>query len=229
MKMKKWLIGGLFILLLGGFGFYYFSPPKAFYTQEQLLTVLKNYPDKQYRAEKIDDIIFLNDRHVFVPYTNHENLPGILLFKWEKRDWHVVGGSINMPKHLWQLDTTNSSTTYVLWHHNFKEAVNFQVKLERIGGWRTSDGVTIYSPRIHMTHEITDAPNYGVHQISDEWAAVTTPSIKPSFLQSFLGYNVDYSYQFSAKFLNDRQEEVYLEGNGGGFGNGDTNMLHQIL
>lgn len=74
MKMKKWLIGGLFILLLGGFGFYYFSPPKAFYTQEQLLTVLKNYPDKQYRAEKIDDIIFLNDRHVFVPYTNHEKL-----------------------------------------------------------------------------------------------------------------------------------------------------------
>ncbi len=172
--MKKKNIIGIAILLIlaGSIYFYFFSKPTTFLAEEELIIAVNNYYHDGPERIKIQDVIFIGDTHVFVPFTSNGRY-GTSYWVWKKRSWNLGEISTMQTPMLWKVDPKDPSTYVFVWNINpDNEMVQFDFYLENPRNYRVSDGVHQYTPRVQLEHRekfAEEGYSYGVITLPSDW------------------------------------------------------------
>ncbi|MCM3575148.1 hypothetical protein M3172_18280 [Mesobacillus subterraneus] len=170
---KNVLVPLLFILILLAVGilyWYYLAPPATFPDQEKLEAILSN-PYNRVEVAEIQDMIFLDDKHVYIPFITQDEGHGISLWEWKKHEWQLSGFSIgNMPK-VWKIDSEDPSSHYIMWNfhpENNLDYLTFFLIKER--GFSVTEGKQHYEPGIQMDYRAeAREKSYGYTSIPSDW------------------------------------------------------------
>ncbi len=194
---KKWklaLISG--IILISSFLIYWFflANPTPFLSDEDIIKEIHALnPDAN--IKNIQDKIFLNDSHVFVPHLSEEARYGASYWVWEMHRWKLVIDETSSSPNVWRIDPKDPSTHFLVWNFHpddKQDSLSFFFIKER--GFQVSDGVETYEPHIQLEHSVSmDSKSYGVQRIPSEWITVLrnysqldTRKVPNSFIQEFL-------------------------------------------
>jgi len=145
--------------------------PKAFLTNKEIMKEIKEF-DPEYDVNTIQDHVFIDKKHVFVPYLSKENDYGIINWSWNKNDWEIASIETNMfGPLLWKIESNHSIKYYLLWNMNPSsqlQKINFYLTRER--QYFVSNGVSKYEPKIQMKFEKElNERSYGVLELPKNW------------------------------------------------------------
>ncbi|MFJ7825889.1 hypothetical protein [Psychrobacillus sp. NPDC096623] len=174
MKKTKLIISMLSgVILLSACFWYYKSDPTSFPNDEQLVKEMTNHFSYVSNSE-IQDTIFLDDRHVFVPFQAEEKLYGLSLWEWKNRKWNVVLVSTSGDIKVWKINSKDPSTFHTVWNYPPQKKVKY-MKLYLINkrGFQISGAEEQYEPGVQLEQKITLSENpYGTMKLSKDWITV---------------------------------------------------------
>ncbi|ADC51587.1 hypothetical protein BpOF4_17730 [Alkalihalophilus pseudofirmus OF4] len=175
MKKKVWIsLSGIITMVIVASVYYnYFSNPSEFLSEGELIDII-NEPQYGFDSLEILDTIYLDDKHVFVPFAQ-DQIYGTSFWKWEKRNWEMKGFNTRADPYLWQLDPNDPNTFYVTWNLDPANDLS-QIDLYLINrrGFRSSNyyQTNTYTPGVQLRHQIEtnlDEASYGVERLPKEW------------------------------------------------------------
>lgn len=141
--------------------------PADFLQEEEIIEEL-NKADERIPVEAIQDIIFIDDKHVFVPFISKDNDYCFSLWKWKNGKWHLsektVTGFINLVK----LKENDPSSYYFVWNFPDLNISTIKLFLLKERNYRYSEGYTMYQPRIQMEQSYSRDTSYGIIPLSGE-------------------------------------------------------------
>lgn len=178
-KKRKILLNGIGIILVCFFYWFYFSKPGPFLQDKEILSIMnKQYPEVS--ATTVQDTIFLDKSHVFVPYISESNNYGISYWIWRKHKWKVAYIDTTGQPKTWKISKGDPSKQYIVYNFHPEDRLNklrFFIIRER--NFHVSDGVETYLPRVQMEKSIgITHKSYGVMKIPKEWAIFQEQFIK---------------------------------------------------
>ncbi|OEF96114.1 hypothetical protein [Desulfuribacillus alkaliarsenatis] len=192
----------IFLVSAGYLYFYFFSKPTEFLKEDDLIETINRYnynPD----AIEIQDIIFLGDTHVFVPFI-HEHGYGTSYWFWKNRKWELAGVSTIQQPTLWKVNPKDPSTYVVLWNINPDNLMTtFDIYLLNRRGYIVSNYVHRYTPGVQLHFSVPfekDVKSYGVQSLPKEWIAFLDSFLKvekskyPTTLFSFQHSRINYRW-----------------------------------
>lgn len=165
----------------------YFSKPTSFPTNEQIVQEINTMFPKA-KADVIQDTIFLDDRHVYIPFISERNDYGYSYWKWHFGDWKIARIETSGSPNLWKIKESDPSTYHITWniHPNDKLTSNdFYLMKER--NFQVSENYSLfsnsrlesYSPKIQMKQTQTlQEKSYGTMQLPDEWVSIIKADMK---------------------------------------------------
>src|SRR5690606_3806433 len=106
----------IFIVVVGSI-IYFFnnSKPSSFPSDDELLNKI-NETYSRAHATVIQDSIFLDDQHVYVPFINSEGSYGSSFWIWKKGKWRVAGiDTIGEPT-VWKINESDPKTYHIVWN-----------------------------------------------------------------------------------------------------------------
>ena len=115
---KKLLIPILLIPILIAGGMYYWNylaPPATFPDNEKIQAIL-SAPYNGVKIAEIQDTIFLDDKHVYIPFITEEEGHGISFWEWEKHEWQLSSYSTGSTPQIWKIDADDPSSHYIMWN-----------------------------------------------------------------------------------------------------------------
>lgn len=170
--MKKKIYVSVIIAFVLFICWYYFSGPVALPKEDDLIEEIKNA--HRVTPETIQDTIFINDRHVVVPFVSTNNHYGLSFWVWEKRKWRLTSVFTNGAPTLWELNSKDPSTYYFVWNiHPLDnvDSIDFYVLRER--NYRGSGEKETYYPQIQMKKNVSlHEKSYGIIALPEEWISV---------------------------------------------------------
>lgn len=179
-KKLRILIGlGMFIILLFAIIYwFYFSKPTSFPTNEQSIEEINSFfPDAV--ANVIQDIIYLDERHVLVPFISEENNYSLSYWKWGGSKWEVASVHSRGEPMLWKVDKRDPTSYHFVWNiHPDDNMSKLDFYLIRDRGYRAGE-VERYNPRIQLEkHASLQKKTYGAIKLPQEWVKVIDESLK---------------------------------------------------
>lgn len=175
LKNKKTFIS-LLIFVIASIVFYWFylSKPTAFYSEARLKGIINHTNDDVY-AKEIQDIIFIDQKHVFVPYISKEKDYGLSFWKWQHHKWKIVniidkGGT---PR-IWKIKPNDPSTFVTFWNYKPADQVNeIKFRLTRERNYMMSNGNVYYAPEIFLEQRIRLLKKtYGFLKYPSNWSKI---------------------------------------------------------
>jgi hypothetical protein len=170
---KKVLVPLLLILMLiagGVLYWYYLAPPANFPDQEKVKETLSD-PYNRIEIAEIQDTIFLDDKHVYIPFITEEEDHGISFWEWEKHEWQLSSFSTGSMPEIWKIDADDPSSHFIIWNfhpENDLDYLTFFLIKER--GFSVSEGKEQYDPGIQMEYRAeAGEKSYGYTPIPSEW------------------------------------------------------------
>ncbi len=182
--MKKkglFLLVGLvgFIIFAVSVSWFDFSKPTAFPTHDQLIAEMNGlFPEAA--ASVIQDTIFLDERHVYVPFISKEDRYSSSYWVWKKKGWKVAYIKTSGEPRIWKINQKDSSTYHLVWNFYPEEELDeIRFNLVRNRGYSVSEGVETYYPRVQMQREVSlkESP-FGALQLPKEWVTFINPLMK---------------------------------------------------
>lgn len=228
MKQRKVFIlaAVLLLLFIGAIYYYFFSKPSDFLGEAQLKEVVQDYfPGVEI---KIQDVIFVDDTHVFVPFISDDRYGSSFWF-WKNRKWEL--GNINTIQnpYVWKIDPNDTSSYKIFWNFYPKtEMRQFDIFLLKRRSYYVSNDVHQYIPRVHLKETIPFnnlEASYGVKSLPANWAKFLSSylavekSKQPTTV--FFDFIQPQSYYFGWNPLNAQGEVSYphrYDGSGTGYG-----------
>lgn len=218
MKKPKVIVSILVgtILLLASL-WYYTSEPTLFPTDEQLVEEMtKSY--SVVSTSVIQDKVFLDEYHVFVPFIGEGNIYGLSLWEWKNRKWNAVLVSTNGDIKVWKINSKDPATFHTVWNYPPQNRVDYmKFYLVNKRGYHVSGDEEHYEPGMQLEQTITLSENpYGSLKLSKEWISV---------INSLNGSTVP-TYYFGWNTYDSLSKITYLEGNENGSSSwgGDTHI-----
>ncbi|WP_339149233.1 MULTISPECIES: hypothetical protein [unclassified Sutcliffiella] len=210
------IFGGIIALGMGVF--YFFSVPKEFYTEEELL---ENYyhvtPEMKFQ---IQDIVQLDEKTYIVLHHSYGDKYGSSVWVWRMGKWDNVGSSSSTGPQI----LNNNGNSYVYWNldpDDIAQKVEIFVTSRRnysITNSGASDRKEVYYPQIQVKHEIElGEKSYGYAKLPSQWKELTGSFDVSPADNGILPSSHYFTYQYQA--LNDKGEAISLEHthrNGGG-------------
>ncbi|UFT99380.1 hypothetical protein KO561_19795 [Radiobacillus kanasensis] len=175
MKRKKIIISIISLLILLFALGYLFRPPSDFPSEKELLNQIPE-------AKTIQDILFLDDKHVYVPFIMNDNSYGMSMWVW-KNGWRLVAdGDIGAP-YIWQIYPDNPDSYRLLYNIHPEDqvsSINFYLLRRRYYSVSFND-VHTYTPGIqkHFTMELSKK-SYGMIKIPTDWKEMIIDYMKVS-------------------------------------------------
>jgi len=209
----------------------YFIPhkPKAFLSNIEIKKeVMEQYPE--YDVDKIQDHVFIDQKHVFVPFLTKGNDYGIINWSWNNNDWEIAWIEKNMfDPQLWKIESNHSFKYYLLWNINPSsqiQKINFY--LTRGRQFSAVNGVSKYEPKIQMKFEKKlNERSYSVLELPKKWQRVMNDE---TFLISQNQPDLVFSSftppsSFIVKYLPlDKNNKTKMPDNANGSGNGGNQI-----
>ncbi|WP_102262999.1 hypothetical protein [Mesobacillus jeotgali] len=170
---KKVLVPILLILILISAGFlywYYLAPPAAFPDKAEIKAIL-NDPYNRVGIAEIQDTIFLDDKHVYIPFVTEEEGHGISFWEWEKHEWQLSSFSTGSMPQIWKIDADDPSSHYIMWNFHPENNLDYlTLYLIKERGFSVSEGRQHYDPGIQMGFRAeAGEKSYGYISIPSDW------------------------------------------------------------
>ncbi|RXI96595.1 hypothetical protein DS745_23115 [Anaerobacillus alkaliphilus] len=228
MKKKKIIGIAIFLVLAGSLYFYFFSKPIVFISEEELIKAVNNYYHDGPERIEIQDVIFLGDTHVFVPFTSNGRY-GTSYWVWKKRSWKLGEISTIQTPMIWKVDPKDPSTYVFVWNINpDNDMTQLDFYLENRRNYRVSNEVHRYTPRVQLDYRVKfaeDGYSYGVKNLPSDWITflnsyneVENSKQQESSMFSFFPQN---SVNFAWRPLDENGElsfPTFVSGTGSGSG-----------
>jgi hypothetical protein len=196
-KRKSLTLMGLMILFISFIYWFFLSEPKPFLKHNEILAEMnQTYPEIS--AKIIQDTIFLDKKHVFVPYISKHNTYGLSYWIWSNHKWKIAYIETKGQPKLWEISKKNPNTHYIVWNiHPEDQLKSLRLFLIRDRNYSVIDGIHSYRPRVQMEKRITiKQKSYGVMKVPNDWVA---------FMDSFI--NVESVKQPSSMFQSFNSEQ----------------------
>ncbi|MFJ8065405.1 hypothetical protein ACIQYS_12310 [Psychrobacillus sp. NPDC096426] len=204
-KKKLWSFIGIAGVLLFGTIFYLFSftKPTPFPSNEESIDEIRSvFPQAGDGA--ILNTIFLDNRHVYVPFLSDANANGMSLWEWKSQKWKVVYVTTNGQPLVWRIDKKDPSTYRVVWNFSTQTKVDYmKLYLMKRRNYYVSNNVEHYYPGVQMEEKIIISENpYGSMQMPKEWISIiqSTNKLSPSESGLFTNY-MNYPQYFTFRWL----------------------------
>ncbi|QUG40071.1 hypothetical protein KD050_12165 [Psychrobacillus sp. INOP01] len=206
------------VILLSASFWYYTSGPTSFPTNEQLVEEMTDHFSVVSNSE-IQDTVFLDDHHVFVPFIAEGEMYGFSLWEWNNRKWDEVLVSTNGDIRVWKIDSKDPTTYHIVWNYPPQDQLDY-MKFYFINkrGYQVSDGEEHYEPGMQLEQTITLSENlYGSMKLSTEWVSV---------INSLIDSRMVSTYYFGWRAFDRSDKIMYPEGteNGSSSWGGDTHI-----
>lgn len=173
------ILMGFIIVVIFFIYWFFFSEPKPFLKSNAILEELnRTYP--QVSAKKVQDTIFLDKKHVFVPFISERDQYGLSYWIWSNHKWKVAYiENTGQPK-LWKISKKDLKTHYFIWNiHPEDQLQTIRFFLIRDRGFHGSNEGYTYLPRVQMEKSISIKQKpYGVMKLPKDWI-----SFKDSFIK----------------------------------------------
>lgn len=173
------LLIGFIIIFTSFIYWFFFSEPEPFLKTNNILEEMnRTYPEIS--AKKVQDTIFLDKKHVFVPYISEHNMYGLSYWVWSKHKWRVAYIHTKGQPKLWKLSKKDPNTHFIVWNiHPEGQLKSLSLFLIRERNYHIVEGVHSYSPRVQMEKSIEmKQKSYGVMKIPKDWVGFMDSFIK---------------------------------------------------
>jgi hypothetical protein len=240
MMLKNKKISILFILIfITGIGLIYWyvpSKPKSFYSETTIKKLINATYEREV-AEEIQDVIFIDKSHVFIPYISKEKMYGLSFWKWEHHKWNVVnifdrGGS----PYVWKIDPKDPSTYVIFWNYHPNDHVeNLKFRLIQKRDFYSTEDISIYTPLVKLEQKINVSnKTYGYFKYPAEWIELLKLDRKlrvPETSLLFDNYSNNLAFYISWLPYLKNGKETFPENsvNGNSFSNGDEVFDHVMI
>ncbi|WP_285767779.1 hypothetical protein [Peribacillus sp. SI8-4] len=166
-KTKKFILLAPVLLIIGILSFINFpKDPDPFPSDEQVIERITSF-FSEIRPKIIQDRIFLDDRHVFVPFISEDDGYGMSFWVWKNNEWIAASVSGGGQPMVWN----GGEEAVIMWNLNPKDEVgeiSIFVKKER--DFMVSGELATYQPRMGMMHRIPlEGKMYGAESFPDHW------------------------------------------------------------
>ncbi|MBU9712727.1 hypothetical protein [Evansella tamaricis] len=232
----------IILIGIGAIYYYYYSGPDEFLSEGALLDEIRDYYYEADSSTEIQDIIFIDESHVFVPFRIN-NIYGTSYWYWEKRKWNLRRIDTIQTPTIWRVDPEDPSTFVFLWNMSpdtdLHEGEFFMINPRN---YFVSNNVHTYTPHVQlsMTIPFTGTSNseksFGVVSIPEDWKVFLQEYYEvehakipnDSFFDSFFPHSSVY---FGWKPF-DKEGNIYYpqipNGSGYGFGDSSVDYLRNI-
>ncbi|MFJ7936562.1 hypothetical protein [Sporosarcina sp. NPDC096371] len=224
-KKRKLFAAGLLAVLLASavLTWFYFSKPTSFPANDQLVETINNTMP-QAEADMIQDSIYVDAQHVFVPFISKKGDYGVSYWVWQKakQKWKVGSISTSGEPLLWRIDKKDPSTYYFVWNiHPDDQLDAVQFYLVRDRGYHISDGKENYFSKVQMEKkESLQEKSYGVLNFPDEWVSFINPLMRVESAKQpnifFTSFYPEHALLFSWISYDRMGQEKYPERTGNG-------------
>ncbi|WP_088042400.1 hypothetical protein [Bacillus sp. EAC] len=173
---KKIIISLLFTILLALSLIYWFylAKPKPFYSERTLKHIINESTEMAF-AKEIQDIIYIDQKHVYVPIISKRNEYGVSFWKWEHHKWKVVSISNKggMPT-LWKINPHDPASYAMFWNYSPDDHVyEIKIRFLRSRGFQVSDNINYYTPKIQMEKRVSlKNKTYGYFKYPQNWVEI---------------------------------------------------------
>lgn len=216
MNKKKWIALGVFALLILGMFIYFLINefPSDFLKEEELIGIL-NSVDEKIEVEVIQDLIFMDDKHVFVPFISKDEDYGFSLWKWKNGKWHLsekrVSGLINFI----QLKENDPTSYYFVWNLPGNNISAIKLYMIRERDYRITNGLPNYQPRVQMERLYKKDTTYGVEPLPDEMLEVYQEIIEMNDnVEDFFMFPINNDLYFTSNIYDENGEVIVINING---------------
>lgn len=213
---------------------FYLAPPESFPSkQEVMANMMDTFPEAN--IKEIQDIMFIDSKHVFVPFITNSESHGLSFWHWDKHEWKFISIDTGATPRMWRIDPKNPEHNVILWNFHPKnelKSLTFYIMKER--GYSVTDGKENYQPKIQLEFkiELEGQTTYGFTNIPMNWQEYATSesnlmsAITPDPL--FFGIFQPSYYYYGWRAMNEEGSEDYpaFPKNSHGFGTGDASVEH---
>jgi hypothetical protein len=235
-KQKKSLLIAGILFIAVGFIVYWFYPSKAnsFLSDEEMMNEI-NPHFSNVKISEVQDKVFLDDNHVFVPYITTEGDYAISYWVYEKHQWtNEYTGTMGSPLHV----RIDSSQSYFLWNFNPEDKLNIlDFYLIKDRNFHVSDGVQSYEPRIQINLPVQvskEQYSYSAMKVPEEWTQLISEHeqlIKAQLPDPFFGdMFIPPSLHFGWIAYDEKGKITYPgPDSGSGYGGGNLSEIVHYL
>ncbi|MRG86204.1 hypothetical protein [Salinibacillus xinjiangensis] len=235
-KKRKLTLGiVLIVIILAAIYWMYFSKPSPLPTKNQLVTEI-NEVFTRANAEKIQNTIQLDDKHVFVPFISKNNEYGLSYWVWDMYKWKVKKIDTTGEPMIWKVDKKDPSTFHIIWNMHPNDRLRYmKFYLIRKRGYQITAGNHHYTPRIQLEKKVSlEEKSYGVLKFPQKWAAIKEANAKVMQARQpdklFSSWMPDHSIYIGWIPYDESNQETFPEQsvNGNTFSDGDveTDFVH---
>lgn len=151
----------------------YFSSPASFPENNQLLKDMNHlYPDASINT--IQQTLYLDDYHVFVPFKTSNRKYGFSCWEWKNHKWGLIAINTSGDPYLWKLNKKDPSTYRFVWNiHPDDQLGSIQLYLLKDRGYHFTEGIHNYEPKIQMEKSISfQEQSFGEMKMPKDWLSV---------------------------------------------------------
>ena len=176
-KKTKMIVFIIAVISIGGILLFVRFPkePEPFISDRQVIERINStFSEAQPRV--IQDQIFLDNTHVFVPFINVDNGYGMSFWVWKGNKWRVASVENSGQPQVWD----GEEKSLIMWNMDPKDGISeIRVFMKKDRGFMGSDGIATYQPGIEMMHSIVlNGKTYGVGRYPDNWRELMDQYVK---------------------------------------------------
>ncbi|MFJ7745484.1 hypothetical protein [Peribacillus sp. NPDC097295] len=167
-KKTKTIILVIVIVLIVGVLSIIQSPrePEAFLTDQQVINRINSFfPEAEPKV--IQDVLYLDDTHVFVPFINESKEYGMSFWVWKDNKWRAASVDNGGEPKAWN----GEGDSFIMWNLDPKDEVSeIKTFMKKDRNFSVSGDEATYEPGLEMMHSIPikNKP-YGVETYPDSW------------------------------------------------------------
>lgn len=175
---------------------HYDSNPSPFPNKNHLIARI-NHLFPEAAASKIQDTIFIDEKHTFVPFISKTGRYSTSFWEWKNRKWKLESVNTGGEPQLLKLHLDDPETFYFIWNIGPRSKLSYgKFYLLRDRRFLVTLGKQNYFPKIQMEKKVSlDAKHYGVLQIPKEWVTVLNSMMEQESVKQA-------NYLFSSEPLN---------------------------
>ncbi|MFE1245028.1 hypothetical protein ACFW35_12925 [Fictibacillus sp. NPDC058756] len=182
---KKYGFIFISLLIIAAAYLFYFAQPRALPENNELLQKI-NSTLLNTGAVKVQDTIFVDDRHVFVPFITKNNEYGKSFWIWDKYKWNVTSIQTGGQPSIWKINKEDPTSYRVVWNiHPDDNLKSMKLYLARDRNYHITGDIDIYQPGVLLEKEISLETLYGSSILPHDWV---------SFMNSVLKLELDKPY-----------------------------------
>lgn len=203
MNKKLALIVFSILILFAAVYLLYYSKPAELPAKDELLQKI-NSTLLHIGATKVQDTIYVDDTHVFVPFITKKNEYGKSFWTWNKYKWEVTSIQSGGQPSIWKIDKNDPSSYQVVWNiHPDDKLDSMNLYLMRERNYHITGDIHVYQPSVQMVQKVNITNRlFGLMDLPKDWE---------NFLDSILRVELD------KPFINtfELEQAIYFGWNNG--------------